>query len=55
MLPFAIQGAHLLDELVPYVVATPNNLGHLDLAPFGVQVAAAHAAAAGPVVATPFT
>lgn len=42
MLPFAIQGAHLLDELVPYVVATPNNLPHLDLAPFGVQVAADH-------------
>lgn len=41
-LPFAIKGAHLLQELVPYVVATPNNLKMLDLSPFGVAVPQAH-------------
>lgn len=42
MLPFAIKGGHLLDQLVPYVVATPNNLTHLDLQPFGVAVQPEH-------------
>ena len=42
MLPFAIKGGHLLDPLVPYVVATPNNLAHLDLAPFGIAVQPQH-------------
>ncbi len=42
MLPFAIKGGHLLQELVPYVVATPNNLAHLDLQPFGVAVQPEH-------------
>ena len=41
-LPFAIKGAHLLDELVPYLVATPANLPHLNLAPFGLHVAPEH-------------
>lgn len=36
-LPFAIKGAHLLNELVPYIVATPANLRMLDQAPFGLQ------------------
>ena len=42
MLPFDIKGGHLLQELVPYVVATPNNLAHLDLQPFGVAVQPEH-------------
>ncbi len=41
-LSFAIKGAQLLDELVPYLVATPANLRHLNLAPFGLPVAAEH-------------
>lgn len=41
-LPFASTGAHLLDELVPYLVATPGNLPHLNLAPFGLPVAPEH-------------
>lgn len=40
MLPFEIRGVQLLDQLVPYVVATPNNAAHLNLQPFGVAVAA---------------
>ncbi len=42
MLPFPIQGAHLLGELVPYVVATPNNSAMLDLQPFGLPTPASH-------------
>lgn len=42
MLPFSIKGGHLLDQLVPYVVATPNNLAHLDLQPFGIAVQPEH-------------
>jgi len=38
-LPFPIKGERLVDELVPYVVATPGNLRCLDLAPFGWPVA----------------
>ncbi len=41
-LPFSIRNAHILDELVPYVVATPLNSGLLDLAPFGLDVAPEH-------------
>ena len=35
-LPFAVQNPELLNELVPYLVATPFNLPHLDQRPFGV-------------------
>ena len=38
-LPFQVRNAALLTEFVPYLVATPFNLPHLDLAPFGVQQA----------------
>lgn len=37
-LPFAIRNPSLLAELEPYVVATPENLRALDLAPFGLPV-----------------
>lgn len=38
-LPFTIRNAALLDELVPFVVATPQNLPALELAPFGLPLA----------------
>lgn len=38
-LPFAIRNPALLELLVPFVVATPDNLPALDLAPFGVAPA----------------
>lgn len=41
-LPFESTGAHLLDELVPYLVAAPGALPHLDLAPFGLPIAPEH-------------
>ena len=41
-LPFSIRNPGILDELVPYVVATPMNLPALNLAPFGLQVDAEH-------------
>ena len=41
-LPFSTRNDLILDELVPYVVATPANLGQLDLCPFGLQVPAAN-------------
>ncbi len=37
-LPFPTRNPAILDELVPYVVATPANLPLLDLAPFGLAV-----------------
>lgn len=41
-LPFAVRNPAILDELVPYVVATPFNLPQLDLAPFGLRIPAAN-------------
>lgn len=38
-LPFTIRNPGLLEQLVPFVVATPDNLPALDLAPFGVTPA----------------
>ena len=38
-LPFQIRNPKLLDELVPYLVATPFNLPLLDPAPFGIAKA----------------
>lgn len=37
-LPFAVRNPAILDELVPYVVATPSALPLLDLCPFGLEV-----------------
>lgn len=42
ILPFDIKGAHLLHELVPYIVATPANLAMLNRSPFGLPTPAAH-------------
>ncbi|MEY3013453.1 MAG: hypothetical protein RIT45_2188 [Pseudomonadota bacterium] len=39
-LPFAVRNPALLDRLQPYVVATPDNLPALDLAPFGLPTPA---------------
>ncbi|MFZ4578850.1 MAG: hypothetical protein ACOYOB_10690 [Myxococcota bacterium] len=41
-LPFKIRNPSLLDELVPYVVATPFNLLQLNLNPFGVPTLPEH-------------
>lgn len=41
-LPFESKAANLLQEFVPYLVATPFNLPHLDLQPFGVPVQPEH-------------
>ena len=42
MLPFSVRNPQLLDELVPYLVATPFNLPSLNLAPFGVPIRPEH-------------
>jgi hypothetical protein len=41
-LPFTIRNPGILDELVPFIVATPANLQQLDLSPFGVDVPTQH-------------
>lgn len=41
-LPFAIRNPAILDELVPYVVATPFNVASLDTCPFGLQICGDH-------------
>ena len=37
-LEFEISNSHLLDELVPYLVATPWNRPQFDLSPFGLRI-----------------
>jgi hypothetical protein len=39
-LPFQVRNPGLLDEFVPYLVATPFNVPHLEPRPFGVQAPA---------------
>jgi hypothetical protein len=41
-LPLSIRNPTILAELVPYIVATPFNLGSLNVSPFGVEVASDH-------------
>ncbi|MCA9549158.1 MAG: pseudouridine-5'-phosphate glycosidase [Myxococcales bacterium] len=42
MSPLRPENSNLLQGLLPYVVVTPENRPHFDLAPFGLAIAEAH-------------